>query len=299
MGTIFDIKKFAIHDGPGIRTTVFFKGCSLRCVWCHNPESIDKEQELFYTQSKCIACGACVEVCPEGCHAMKNGVHEFVRDNCTVCGKCVEVCHAGALELVGKEMSSDAVMTEVLKDRAFYETSGGGMTLSGGEPMLQPEFARELLEKAKTAQLHTCVDTCGSVPYERYEAIIGLVDLFLYDIKEADSQKHEKCTGAGNELILENLRKLDAAGASIVLRCPIVPGMNDREDHFRAIGDLASSLKGVQEINVMAYHAYGSSKSQRLGKSFDEDMDKVADASDPKEWLEAIGSFTTVPVKRG
>ncbi len=299
MGIIFDIKKFAIHDGPGIRTTAFLKGCSLRCAWCHNPESIDTSQELFYTPAKCIDCGACVKVCPEVCHSMNEGKHEFLRDGCTVCGKCAEVCHAGALEMVGREMSADEVMAEVVKDRQFYETSGGGVTLSGGEPMVQPEFAGELLEKAKGEGLHTCLDTCGNVSYDRYEAVMPFVDLFLYDIKETDSARHEQFTGAGNELILENLKKLDAAGGNAIIRCPVIPGMNDREEHFRAVGALASSLKNVQGINLMAYHPLGSSKSERLGKEYKVDCEEAAGASDIERWLKLLADVSGVSVSRG
>jgi len=264
-GRLFDIQRFSIHDGPGIRTTVFFKGCPLRCVWCHNPEGIHPANHLSFLPDKCIGCGWCFSVCPNRAHAMVAGRHVLDRERCEVCGRCAEKCYAGAIEIVGRTATVEEVVGEVLRDRPFYETSGGGMTLSGGEPLMQIDFAAALLQAAKTHDLHCAVETCGQASWECFSRILEHVNLFLYDVKETDPTRHKEYTGADNELILENLRRLHDSGAAILMRLPIAPGLNDRPGHLEAAADLAASLPDLLGVEIMPYHRLGLSKRDRLG----------------------------------
>lgn len=297
MGTIFNIQKFSINDGPGIRTTVFMKGCPLNCLWCHNPESKSRKTEIFFDARKCVGCRSC-EVCPYGCHVFTDTEHIFNREKCIACGKCAAECYTDALELVGTEKSVEEIIAEVMKDEAFYENSGGGMTLSGGEPMFQFDFTYELLKRAKENGLHTCIETCGFAKWEQYEKIADLVDIFLFDYKETDPGKHKEFTGVTNELILENLKKLDEKGCKTVLRCPIIPGLNDTDEHFTGIAKTANSLRNVLEINVEPYHPLGKGKSEMLGKEYFSDDLSFADDNAVKEWIEKISSQTEVTVKK-
>lgn len=298
MALIFNIQRFSVNDGPGIRTNVFFKGCPLNCLWCHNPESKSTKPDLGFIASKCIGCGHCLTQCPGHCHTMENGEHVIDRSKCLACRACERFC-AGALEIMGREMTVDEVLGEVMKDEIFYKTSNGGMTVSGGEPMIQFPFITELLRAAKEKGLTCCMETCGFVAWARFEEIMPYVDLFLYDIKETDPARHREYTGADNALILENLRKLDGAGAKTVLRCPVIPGLNDRVDHFAAIAHLADSLKNVQGIDVEPYHPLGKTKCENLGRDY-----PLADLSFPDKaqiqaWIGEIAAQTRVPVRQG
>lgn len=297
-GKIFNIQKFSINDGPGIRTTVFFKGCPLNCIWCHNPESKSVKPEVFYNARKCIGCGKCVVSCPDSCHEISNGEHVFHREKCIACGKCAEVCVTGALEMAGYEVTVDEALKTVMQDKVFYENSGGGLTLSGGEPMLQFDFAYELLRKAKEQGLHTCMETCGFTPKERMEEISKLVDIFLFDYKIADEEKHKKYTGVSNQIILENLKLIDSLGVKTVLRCPIIPGINDTADHFQGIADTANSLENIMEVNIEPYHPLGKGKSELLDKEYLLGDLSFTDNDIVEKWIEEIQSKTKVCVKK-
>lgn len=260
---IVDIKRMAIHDGDGIRTTVFFKGCPLKCVWCHNPESIGFRQQLSYIQKKCIDCGECVRVCESGAHIMENGTHLFRREKCTGCGKCEEVCLGEALKLYGKEMTVCELMPILLEDKDFYENSGGGVTLSGGECLMQADFCAALLKELKKYQIHTAVDTCGFVSKEAIDKVMPYTDVFLYDVKAFDETVHIKCTGQSNKLILENLLYIDDCGKKIEIRIPYVPDYNSSE--MEEIARLLSGLNNVTKVKVLPYHNYAGSKYEALG----------------------------------
>ena len=257
-GTVVDIKRFAVHDGDGIRTTLFLKGCSLKCVWCHNPESIHFEPQLSYIAKKCIGCGECVDVCPIGAHGISENGHTFDRASCTACGKCEETCLGEALKLYGKKMSVDEAVSVLIEDKSFYESSGGGITLSGGECLMQPEFCAQILKRMKSEGISTAVDTCGFVNRKALDAVIPYTDVFLYDIKAIDRDVHIKCTGQPNDIIIENLKYLDSCGCKIEVRYPYVPGMNDGE--YEKIADLLVTLKNLVKMRVLPYHNFAGSK---------------------------------------
>lgn len=297
-GTIFNIQKFCVNDGPGIRTTVFLKGCPLRCIWCHNPESKKTAPEMFYNAQKCVKCGRCAKACDKVCHEFSDDVHLYDREKCAVCGKCAEVCPTEALETAGYEISVEDALRDVLKDKVFYDNSGGGMTVSGGEPMLQFDFTLSLMKAAKEAGLHTCMETCGYAPEERYREIAPYVDIFLFDYKITDPEKHRECTGVTNELILSNLRMLDGAGSRIILRCPIIPTVNDTEEHLSAIANLANSLSNVLEINIEPYHPLGSGKSEMLGREYALQGLGFPEEEMVKGWIERVKRETGVLVRK-
>lgn len=267
-GFVFDIKRFSVHDGPGIRTTVFVKGCPLRCPWCHNPEGISLKPEIFFSPERCVGCGACARVCLQEAHSWANGRHVFHRPLCEGCGRCVASCPTGAIELAGVEMSVEEVLNIVERDKPFYQESGGGLTVSGGEPLLQFEFTKALLEAAKEREIHTCLDTSGAAPWRRLEELIGVVDLFLFDVKVLDEKKHRELVGISLEPILRNLRRLDQARSRLILRCPIIPGVNDVEEHLYKVARLARSLKNVEAVEILPFHKLAVEKYKRLGREY-------------------------------
>ena len=282
---IFHIQRFSVNDGPGIRTTVFLKGCMLRCLWCHNPESKSPNRQLMFHQEKCIGCGVCASVCPNHVHQSgENGEHRLDRTLCKICGQCADNC-IGALELIGKEMTVEEILEEVQKDRAFFQNSGGGMTLSGGEPLLYPQFTRNLLQAAKAEGLHTCLETCGYAEWETIEPLLPYTDLFLWDVKETDAERHRAYTGV-------------SAGANIILRCPIIPGYNDRETHFKAIAALAEALSGVIRVDIEPYHPLGNSKNESL--DLPNPMPKLSFPTDEavSSWISAVAQHTSKPVQK-
>ncbi len=262
-GRVFDIQRFSIHDGPGIRTTVFLKGCPLRCLWCHNPEGIDPGPEVSFAPEKCIGCGECVRACSNEAHRFAPD-HIYQRERCEACGRCTETCYTHALEWVGRLVTVEEVMCEVLQDKVFYANSGGGLSISGGEPLAQCEFTRALLETARAEGLHCCLETSGFASWQRIEPLVPLVDLFLFDVKETDAGRHAQFTGLANDLILSNLRALDRAGGRIQLQCPIIPGYNNREDHLAAVATLALSLQNGAGVQLLPYHPLGRSKLRRF-----------------------------------
>jgi pyruvate formate lyase activating enzyme len=264
-GIIFDIRKYSIHDGPGIRTTVFFKGCPLDCWWCHNPESQSPAPEPMLRPNLCIDCGTCLEICAQGAIGRQAGRLTWDRELCTRCGECAAACMAGAREMAGKAFSVADVLAQVEQDRLFYEESGGGVTISGGEPLLQGQFLSELLRACKRQELHTAVDTSGFAGWEVLERIIPVTDLFLYDLKHMDPDQHLKYTGAPLAPVLRNLERLAERGAPLWLRVPLVPGVNADEANLRRVGELAARLPNVRQVNLLAYHATAASKYARLG----------------------------------
>jgi pyruvate formate lyase activating enzyme len=262
-GMVFDIKRYAIHDGPGIRTTVFLKGCLLNCPWCHNPEGKAREPEFMWWKERCIGCRDCQTACSKDAISFSDDRFSLDRTECDLCGACVEACHSEALKLAGKKMSVTQVMKEIGKDTPFYDESGGGVSLSGGEPLLQPDFSGGLLKACKEIGIHTAVDTCGHVNSEVLARINEYTDLFLYDLKVIDDEKHTKFTGVSNQLILENLKKLSDSG-KVVVRFPLVPGVNDSHKDILELGKFVSSLNHVKKMNILPYHKAGVEKSKRL-----------------------------------
>lgn len=265
-GMVFDIQRFCIHDGPGIRSVVFLKGCPLNCLWCHNPESNSSASVLSFFQQHCSLCGACVNACPNGVHAIIDGCHTLDRDKCQFCGHCINACRNRALDMIGRLWSVEEVFDELMRDARFYKTSGGGITISGGEPLLQTDFIAKLLKACKAAGFHCALETSGFASYHSFQKVLPYVDLFLFDVKETNPQKHIAFTGVDNGLILQNLHQLHADGAKILLRCPIVPGLNDREDHLKAIADMSKELDRCVGAELLPYHKFGVIKNQRIGK---------------------------------
>ena len=270
----FDIQRNSFVDGPGIRTTVFFKGCNLKCAWCHNPESQSAKPQMMFYKDKCTGCGKCKSVCP------------YHLEQCELCGKCTLYCPADARMLCGKEHTVDEVLKEVLKDKAFYETSGGGVTFSGGECMLQIDFLAEILKKCKENGIHTAVDTAGHIPFESFEKILPYTDLFLYDIKIFDSQKHKQYVGVSNELILENLKKLFERKAKLWIRIPIIPDVNDSIEEIQKIKDFLKTIGTPEKIELLPYHAMGENKYRAIGK--EPQIFKTPDAENMKRLKEIL-----------
>ena len=286
-GIVLDVLRCSVHDGPGIRTTVFFKGCPLSCIWCHNPESQSREPVLAFNAQKCVCCGACAEACAGGVHEVTAQGHVVDRARCIACGRCVAACPAGALEIKGRAMTVDEVMAVVKKDMEYYRASGGGITLSGGEPMAQPGFATEIASEARRREIHTVLETSGMAPAERYREIQPWIDLVLFDYKGTDPELHARHTGVSNVRILENLDLLYRAGARIQLRCPLVPGLNDGDEHLEGIAALGRRYPNLAGIELMPYHNMGNEKARRAGVPVALDQPN-ADPADRERWLKRL-----------
>jgi pyruvate formate lyase activating enzyme len=262
---ITDIQRFSLHDGPGIRTTVFFQGCPLRCLWCHNPECLAAGPKLRYTESRCMGCGSCVTLCEHSCHPMTESGHVLDRSRCQACGRCAAECPTGALGLIGEQRTPEEIIEIVARDRPFYDASGGGVTLSGGEPLAQVRGARALLRLAQARGIHTAVETCGYAEWRRIAPLLDLVDLWLYDVKHLDPGVHQEFTGVPNRRIIANLERLLAAGAAVILRIPLIPGHNDGDDFFTLLSQWLAKHDSIGEVHLMPYNRLARSKYAGLG----------------------------------
>lgn len=266
-GLIFDLKRYAVHDGPGIRLNVFFKGCPLHCLWCHNPEGVGFEPELMLMPNRCARCGDCVSVCRYQALS-QNGDGQVVADRsrCILCGDCLQACQREAIEIAGRKMTVEEIATEAEKERVFFEQSGGGVTLTGGEPLAQPAFAEALIEGLKSHGFHVALDTSGYAPAEVFRRLAEKADLVLFDLKIMDETRHKKYTGVSNGIILENLRSLESIGKPVWVRFPFIPGVNDDEKNLEAMASFLSRLRSVEQVNILPYHKGGVEKIRRLGR---------------------------------
>jgi pyruvate formate lyase activating enzyme len=265
-GIIFDIKRYAIHDGPGIRTTVFFKGCPLSCQWCHNPEGISSFFELMFRNNRCVGCEECLKTCKKGAISFVNSTPKIDRTKCDLCGECADACPSGALELAGKSYTVEQLLAEIEKDRVFFEESGGGVTFSGGEPLLQADFLKAVLERCKKQGIHTALDTSGFAPYEVINTLKANVDLFLYDLKMIDEKRHIRYTGVSNKIILENLKKLSRNGSRILVRIPLIPQVNDTKDCIQRIAAFIAGILSLKHVSLLPYHDIAAQKYERLNR---------------------------------
>lgn len=277
-GQVFNIMKYAVHDGPGIRTTVFLKGCPLNCWWCHNPESQELKPQLTFFPNRCIGCMDCVSACKENAITVVDGKVITDLEKCKNNGDCTLVCFAEARQMAGKSMSVDEVVSQIKKDKIFYDESGGGATFSGGEPLMQSSYLLELLREMKNLGIHTTLDTCGYASSNILEEVAELTDLFLFDLKHMNTEKHEKYTGVSNTLILENLNMIHKMGKDIIIRIPIIPGFNDSKEELQDLKNYISTLQNIKEVNLLPYHSIGQEKYNRIGQTY-----KMKDVMEPSQ----------------
>jgi pyruvate formate lyase activating enzyme len=298
-GVLFDVKRYAIHDGPGVRTTAFFKGCPLSCDWCHNPESQSPEAELLLRPNRCVGCGECVSICPEKAVRMDGALSRTDRERCSVCGACVSTCPADARSIVGAIWTADALADELVKDALFFDQSGGGVTCSGGEPLLQSSFCAALLHLCHQRGIQTAVDTCGHADEPALRRVADEADLFLYDLKLMDDERHRLATGASNAKVLRNAERLDRWGKRIWIRVPLIPGINDDDENLNELAAFVRTLSAVEALQVLPYHRGGEEKWKGLGKEkrLPIEPDRVPEAVDRAVRL--LSERIDVPVTRG
>lgn len=298
-GKVFDLQHFCLDDGPGIRTTVFLKGCPLRCIWCHNPESYGMEERLSFNRTQCVGCGECLWICPVQAHTLEDGIHQLNRNICTECGSCIDVCCYGALSRIGTNMTVKEILKEVLKDRMYYDMKkssakerlsviqGGGMTVSGGEPFFQPLFLEILLQEAKENNIHICVETSGYAAPEHIEKAMPYIDMFLFDIKGA-RHDYKKLTGVDAEIIYKNLTMIWEAGKEIVIRIPLAAGVNDTERFFDELKELWIHYPGIKGFEIMPYHKMGAAKAENLAIRQGLLHQRDTTEEQKKRWLEKL-----------
>lgn len=286
-GVLFDIQRFAVNDGPGIRTIVFFKGCPLQCLWCHNPESLSSKQELMYFASKCSGCRMCEQVCPNKVHSFSEEIHSVDFEKCNQCGACLQVCCYDALEIIGKEFTVSDVLTKIEIDKDYFGENGG-VTLSGGEPMYQPEFAIALARALWKKNISVCIETSGCAKSEYYEKIAPYIDIVLFDYKATPKEAYKRLVRGNSERILRNLHNLNYLGKKIILRCPMIPGVNDTDQHLQAIANLAAGYTMIDHIELLPYHTMGEMKRVQLGK--DRILKDILPPSEKQKerWIETL-----------
>lgn len=275
-GTIFNIQRFSLHDGPGIRTTVFLKGCPLDCAWCHNPESKKAVPQLAFSLTHCIGCRRCAAVCENNAHVFEENDRRVRFDACAACGKCIEVCPTGAVEIFGRRETAENIWQEAARDIPFYETSGGGLTVSGGEPAMQAKFTAEILRLAKAGGVHTAIETAGHAPWSAYEAMLPHLDMVLFDIKQMNTALHKAYTGQDNFLIHENLTRLCKADqkAEIVVRTPVIPGYNDDAANFEQLAEFLLGMERIPRVEILPYNPLAGSKHPRLGMKYTPEIEE-------------------------
>ncbi len=294
---VTNIQRYSVHDGPGIRTTVFFKGCPLKCMWCHNPETQNFKIGMMHDSDKCSKCGTCQKICPERAIMVQNETIFTDMNRCKLCGRCVDFCINCAREIVGKEYSIQELIKEIEKDRIFYEQSGGGVTLSGGEPMVNIDFIEKLINICDEKGISVVVDTCGNVPYENFLGIKDKVQMFLYDLKLANSEKHRKYTGVDNDIIIGNLRRLSKDGARINIRIPLIEGVNADEENIRETIDIIKGLN-IHNVNLLPYHDIARDKYRKLDMEYKNELMKVP-SDDKIQWIKGEFEKNNFKIKIG